>query len=35
LRLRLERLIKSHGLAIDEDALLRLLEFMSFERAVA
>ena len=35
LRLRLERLIKSSGLAIDEEALLRLLEFMSFERAVA
>jgi DNA polymerase-3 subunit delta len=35
LRLRLERMIKSSGLAIDGDALLRLLEFMSFERAVA
>jgi DNA polymerase III delta subunit len=35
LRLRLERLIKSSGLAIDEEAMLRLLEFMSFERAVA
>jgi DNA polymerase-3 subunit delta len=35
LRLRLERLIKSSGMAIDEDALLRLLEFISFERAVA
>ena len=35
LRLRLERLIKSSGLAIDEEAMLRLVEFMSFERAVA
>jgi DNA polymerase III subunit delta len=35
LRLRLERLIKSSGLEIDEEAMLRLLEFMSFERAVA
>lgn len=35
LRLRLERLIKSSGLAIDKEAMLRLLEFMSFERAVA
>ena len=35
LRLRLERLIKSSGFAIDEEAMLRLLEFMSFERAVA
>ena len=35
LRLRLERLIKSSGLAIEEEAMLRLLEFMSFERAVA
>jgi DNA polymerase-3 subunit delta len=35
LRLRLERLIKASGLAIDEEAMLRLLEFMSFERAVA
>jgi DNA polymerase-3 subunit delta len=35
LRVRLERLIKSSGLEIDEEAVLRLLEFMSFERAVA
>jgi DNA polymerase-3 subunit delta len=35
LRLRLERLIKASGLGIDEEAMLRLLEFMSFERAVA
>ena len=35
LRLRLERLIKTSGLAIDEEAMLRLLEFISFERAVA
>ncbi len=35
LRLRLERLIKSSGLAIDDEAMLKLLEFMSFERAVA
>lgn len=35
LRLRLERLIKSSGLEIDEEAMLRLLEFISFERAVA
>ncbi len=35
LRFRLERLIKASGLAIDEEAMLRLLEFMSFERAVA
>ena len=35
LRLRLERLIKASGLAIDEEAMLRLLEFISFERAVA
>ena len=35
LRLRLERLIKASGLAIEEEAMLRLLEFMSFERAVA
>jgi DNA polymerase-3 subunit delta len=35
LRLRLERLIKSSGMEIEEDAMLRLLEFMSYERAVA
>jgi DNA polymerase-3 subunit delta len=35
LRLRLERLIKTSGLAIGDEAMLRLLEFMSFERAVA
>ena len=35
LRLRLERLIKASGLEIEEEATLRLLEFMSFERAVA
>ena len=35
LRLRLERLIKASGLTIEEEAMLRLLEFMSFERAVA
>lgn len=35
LRLRLERLIKASGLAIEEEAMTRLLEFMSFERAVA
>lgn len=35
LRLRLERLIKASGLAIEDEAVLRLLEFISFERAVA
>ena len=35
LRFRLERLIKASSLAINEEAMLRLLEFMSFERAVA
>ena len=35
LRHRLERLIKASGLQIEDEALLRLLEFMSFERAVA
>ena len=35
LRLRLERLIKASGLQIEDEAMLRLLEFMSFERAVA
>jgi DNA polymerase-3 subunit delta len=35
LRLRLERLIKASGLGIEDEAMLRLLEFMSFERAVA
>jgi hypothetical protein len=34
LRFRLERLIGTSGLAIDE-AILSSLEFMSFERAVA
>jgi DNA polymerase-3 subunit delta len=35
LRLRLEHLVKSSGLQIEGEAMLRLLEFMSFERAVA
>jgi DNA polymerase III subunit delta len=35
LRLRLERLVKASGLVIEEEAMLRLLELMSFERAIA